>query len=259
MTELAWTRHGSGPPLLLINGYAATAADWDPAFLDALSERSTIIRIDNIGMGASPAPAHPPTIASMAADARDVIEGLDIAPCAVLGWSMGGFIAQRLAADAPRCVSSIVLLSTDPGGDAAIQRGAAVTQRLFDHSGSPDARAERLISLLFPPDLAPSIVERFGGVVAAAQEALDLDLVRAQEQAMEAWYAEDGPRPAEAADVPVLAAAGTDDVIIPVANVDALATLSGRAWTARFDGCGHAFTAQQPLRLATLINAFLER
>ncbi len=259
VTELSWTREGTGPELVMINGYGATAADWDPVFLEALAAQSTVVRIDNAGMGASPPSSAAASIASMAEDVRRVVERLSGGPCPVLGWSMGGFIAQQLAADAPQCVSALVLLSTDPGGDLAVQRSPDVSRQLYDHSGSPAARAERLIDVLFPPPLATTIVERFGDVVAAAQAAIDLDVVRAQEDAMAAWYAERGVRPLGATDVPVLLAAGAEDVVIPSANVSALATQSAHAWTALFDGCGHAFMAQEPRRLAALINAFLDR
>jgi pimeloyl-ACP methyl ester carboxylesterase len=51
--RLAWRTVGSGAPLLLINGYAATAEDWDPAFLDGLAESFEVICPDNRGVGFS--------------------------------------------------------------------------------------------------------------------------------------------------------------------------------------------------------------
>ena len=53
--QIAWRAFGDGPPLLLINGYAATGADWDPAFLGLLAADHRVICPDNIGLGASAA------------------------------------------------------------------------------------------------------------------------------------------------------------------------------------------------------------
>ena len=52
-TGIAWRRLGEGPPLLLVNGYAATKDDWDPTFLGGLAEKSTVICPDNRGVGQS--------------------------------------------------------------------------------------------------------------------------------------------------------------------------------------------------------------
>ena len=67
--EIGWRSVGAGAPLLLLNGYGGTAADWDPNFLDALAERFEVVLPDNRGMGASTwgDDAEALTIASMAA------------------------------------------------------------------------------------------------------------------------------------------------------------------------------------------------
>lgn len=254
--RLEWRSVGHGPPLLLVNGFAATGADWDPQLLMRLARSFEVICPDNRGTGGSELGTDELTVDSMAADLEALLDSLGLGPLPVVGWSMGGFIAQRLALRAPRRVAALVLLSTDPGGPEAIPADPQVWAQLIDHAGTPRERATRLISLLFPPPLAPEIDRQFGGVVAAARAALPLDSLRAQEAAMVAWHAEGQPTPGDD-HPPVLIAHGEEDVVIPPANAAALAARWPGARVERFAGCGHAFMAQEPARLAGLIGDFL--
>ncbi len=254
--RLAWRTLGSGPPLLLVNGYAATGGDWDPQLLQRLGESFELISPDNRGMGSSQLgdPAEL-TIDGMAEDLELLFDGLAIERLPVVGWSMGGFVAQRLALRAPARVERLALLSTDPGGAGAVPADPAVWARLLDHSGSPREQASRLISLLFPPALAPQIDDRFGAIVALARSGLDPQTLAAQEATMVAWHLQEQPRPGDDAP-PVLVAHGSEDVVIPPGNADALAAHWPGARVELFEGGGHAFMAQEPLRLADLIAAF---
>jgi 3-oxoadipate enol-lactonase len=254
--RLAWQSHGEGPPLLLVNGYAATAADWDPRFLAALSGAFGVICPDHRGVGGSDLgdPAEPLSVDSMAADLEAVLDALGIERLPVAGWSMGGFVAQRLALLAPSRVEALALLATDPGGSAAAPADPATWERLTDASGTPREQASRLISLLFPPAVAAPIDREFGDLVAAARAELSPTALRMQEGAMDEWHATDQPAPDGAAP-PVLAACGSEDAVIPPANADALAA-RWRCRAERFPGCGHAFMAQEPDRLAALIASF---
>lgn len=251
-------RLGSGPPLVVVNGYAATNLDWDPAFLATLARDSTLICPDNRGMGSSPLGTDPGAISadSMGADVLAVLEALGVERAPVLGWSMGGFVAQAMALAAPERVQALVLLATDPGAGAVLCSGDT-WRRLTDHAGTPREQASRLISLLFPPTVAGPIDAEFGELVAAARAALDHDALSAQELAMRAWH-EERDR-SILASVPTLAATGTLDVVIPPANAELLAAAAEDSWLARFPGCGHAFMAQEPQRVAALIAAFLGR
>jgi pimeloyl-ACP methyl ester carboxylesterase len=126
---------GTGEPLVLINGYAASRADWDPAFVAALAARSTVIAPDSPGIGESPPIDGELTVASMADDVLAMMDARGIRSADVVGWSMGGFIAQELAARASQRVRGLALLSTDPGGPRAVRAPPEVWDRLVDHSG----------------------------------------------------------------------------------------------------------------------------
>lgn len=245
------------PPLLLINGYAATAADWDPTFVAALERSFELICPDNRGVGEAAAGEldGPLTVEAMAADLEALLDAREIERLPVVGWSMGGFIAQALAASAPHRIEALVLLSTDPGGSDAVLADPAVWAQLTDNSGTPREQATRLISLLFPPSVAIEIDRQFGDVVAAARAELSPSALSAQVDAMEAWHASE--QPAVDAAPPVLIAHGSEDVTIPPENDDRLAARWPNSRVEQFAGGGHAFMAQEPERLADLITSFL--
>ena len=117
--RIAYRRLGSGRPLIVLNGLAATSADWDPSFIDGLASGNEIILLDNRGIGGSNDDGAPFDIAKLAGDTARVIEALEFERVSVLGWSMGGFIAQTLAFDDPARIHKLILLSTDLGGTAA--------------------------------------------------------------------------------------------------------------------------------------------
>jgi pimeloyl-ACP methyl ester carboxylesterase len=214
-----------------------------------------VICPDNRGVGGSELGAETLTVDAMAADLEALLDSLELARVPVVGWSMGGFIAQRLALRSPRRVAALVLFSTDPGGPEAVAAEPRVWAELTDHSGTPRQRATRLISLLFPPPVALEVDRQFGEIVAAARAALPLETLRAQEAAMQAWHAEGQECPGDD-HPPVLIAHGAEDLVIPPANAAALAARWPGASVELLPGCGHAFMAQEPVRLAGLVRSF---
>lgn len=261
---LAWRRLGQGPPLLLVNGYAATKDDWDPNFLTGLAGSSTVICPDNRGVGDSPRGVEALTIESMAADLVVLLDQLEIDSVDVAGWSMGGFVAQTLVTRVPERIRSLTLLSTDAGGSSAERRTPEMDQALTDKSGSPEQQADRLIDLLFPPDFAAQVKSAAGSIVADARSRLDPDVLAEQESAMADWYRSPDPPVGRISSLandglPVLIAHGLEDKVIPAANSRMLSAAIEDSWLAPFPGGGHAFMAQEPDRLGSLISLFLSR
>ena len=255
--EIGVRRLGAGPPVVVLNGYAATNADWDPKFLATLATAHELVCLDHRGVGDSSVEAEPFTIEDLARDAGGAIAALGLHRPAVLGWSMGGYVAQALALSEPAAMSALILLSTDPGGRRAIARSPKVQAALLDLSGTPRAQASRLLSLLFPPSVAQSMDAQFGELVAAARARLPVDVLRRQADAMAAWAR--GGAGGRLADImaPTLIATGTQDVVVPPQNALRLTEALPDAWLARFRGGGHAFMAQFPQPLARLTTLFL--
>lgn len=255
--RLSWTSTGSGPTLVLVNGYSATAADWDPGMVAELARSFTVVCPDNRGVGRSELgdPAEV-SVAGMAVDVTGVLDALDVDRAALVGWSMGGFIAQHLATVAPARVGAAVLLATDAGGPSAVLTDDRYWGLLTDCSGTPRQQASRIVSVLFPPAFVPEIDRLFGDLVATARAQLSPEALAAQEQAIVAWHAVDQP-PAGPDAPPVLVAHGTEDVVIPAANAAVVAAHWPGARLELFEGAGHAFMALDPTRVAALISSFV--
>jgi 3-oxoadipate enol-lactonase len=239
-------------PLLLINGYAATGADWDPTFLAELGSSFQVICPDNRGVGGSELGEAELSVEAMAADMEALLDSLGVEATPVVGWSMGGFVGQALAARAPHRVSTLALLATDPGGPEAVVADPAVWARLCDHSGTPREQAARLISLLFPPPLAAQIDREFGEVVAEARAGLSTRTLLAQEAAMEAWHRQPPPS-LDGVAMPAAVLHGELDEVIPAANAKLLGARLSAARVEVLAGCGHALMAQEPQRVAAAI------
>lgn len=255
---IGWRRAGTGAPLLLLNGYAATAADWDPVFLEALEAGFDVIAPDNRGMGDSPwgDDTEPLSIGSMADDALAVVDALGLGSFALVGWSMGGFIAQTIAAEVPERIVAMGLTGTDGGGPEAVRADPEVWARLIDSTGPAREQATRLLSVLFPPELAAALDAQVGPLVAEGRAALDQQALRSQEAAMDAWHADTPPAvPTDAP--PVVVACGADDIVIPAANADLLAARWHAEPAQVYPGGGHAFMAQVPEELGELLTRHL--
>jgi pimeloyl-ACP methyl ester carboxylesterase len=85
---------GSGPPLVMVMGYAGTMEVWDPRFVDALARHHRVVIFDHAGVGQTQVLPAPLTIDAMADQTSALISALGLGRPAVLGWSMGGMIAQ---------------------------------------------------------------------------------------------------------------------------------------------------------------------
>ena len=257
--RIAYRRLGSGRPLILLNGLAATSADWDPSFIGQLASANELVLLDNRGIGASRDDGAPFDVGKLADDTARVIKALGFERASVLGWSMGGFVAQTLALNDPARVHKLILLSTDPGGADAVVASPTILKQLTDISGTPHEQARRLLSVLFSSDLANSIYSEFGDLVAAARAKLSPDLVDRQAAAMDAWHRNGAGDRLRELSASTLVATGTEDIVIPASNSLALVKAIPDAWLAQFKGGGHAFMAQYPGSLADLINECLAR
>jgi pimeloyl-ACP methyl ester carboxylesterase len=263
-TRIAWRSLGSGDPLLLINGYAATKTDWDPVFLERLGEHGRVICPDNRGLGESPRgdADGPYLVERLADDVLAVMDDLGIERAPIAGWSMGGFVVQTLVARNPDRVEAAILIGTHPGGPRTTNAERGVFRTLIDHSGTPEEQAHRLISLLFPEPVAAQVERDFGDVVAAAKAALDEETLFAQEQLMVDWHggaSDERMARIAGSGIPVLCIHGGADVVVPPQNSDTIASLIPGSWKAIFPGAGHAVMAMEPARVAAVVAAFLNR
>jgi len=128
--RIYWTEQGRGEPLLLIMGLGYPHEMWYRV-APVLAERYHVIMLDNRGVGRSDVPPGPYPIATMAADARAVLDAAGIDRAHVLGVSMGGMIAQEFTLQNPQRVAALVLGCTACGGPKATPAGPEVIVALM--------------------------------------------------------------------------------------------------------------------------------
>src|SRR5215210_326459 len=136
---------GKGPQLCLIIGYRLHGAAWPDAFIESLARHFSVLTFDNRGTGLSEKPAYGYALYTMAADVAGLMDGRGWTSAHVLGFSMGGAIAQELAIRNPERVDRLVLFATFPGGLLGIPAPWPVLRRLIEVEGlSPEEAARQL-------------------------------------------------------------------------------------------------------------------
>lgn len=237
-----------GPVLLLLAGQANNHHWWDHV-RGGFEDTWRTVSLDQRGTGESRGPVTEWSTRTFADDAAVVLEHLGGRPVAVYGTSMGGRVAQVLAARHPHLVDRLVLACTSPGGRHAHERDAAVRRSLAD----PDPAARRrVLRDLFYTDAWPHRPEDsvlFGDRRMSAEE------TRAHLRASgkhDAWDL----LPDIAA--PTLVLHGTDDVMVPTANAPLLAERIPGARLHLHEGGRHGFFEEFATEVTPLIRDFLE-
>jgi pimeloyl-ACP methyl ester carboxylesterase len=235
---------GDGPPLVLIMGYGWNMEGWDPRLVHALAGHYRVVMFDNSGIGRTRLLPLPLSIPAMAGQTSALITALHLHRPYVLGWSMGGMIAQALAVRHPGQVRRLVLCATFPGTGAAVIPPPSVMRggRIFPASQGQARAAYQAAIAAYPPAAPPATV------VKVSQASAETD-----------WWDGHDTAGREIARIPVpaLVADGTDDQLDPAANDRTLARLIPRARLVLYPGAGHGFLFQDPTRFAALIGSFL--
>jgi len=119
--EFAYRELGpsGGVPVIFLTHLAAVLDNWDPRVVDGIAARHRVIAFDNRGVGSSSG-STPDTIEAMAKDAVVFIRALGLEKVDLFGFSMGGMIAQVIAADEPQLVRKLILTGTGPAGGEGI-------------------------------------------------------------------------------------------------------------------------------------------
>jgi pimeloyl-ACP methyl ester carboxylesterase len=245
-------RRGSGPPLLLLAGMSANHAFWPEGLLAALEPHVELVLYDHRGTGASGREREPFTLAELAADAAGVLGELGLAPAHVLGFSLGGMVAQELALSHPEAVDHLVLAGTSPGGPDAEpldeERFAALREAMAAHDleGALRSAWTANVSARFAADEAA-----FGRwAQAAAAHPMALRTLEHQLAAARDHHAAD--RLAALAS-PTLVLHGAADELLPAANAELLGAVIPGARVELLAGAGHFFAWEEPERTAALV------
>ncbi|WP_236670164.1 alpha/beta fold hydrolase [Streptomyces antimycoticus] len=160
---------GDGVPLILLHHLTAVLDNWDPRVIDGLAPRRRVIAFDNRGVGASGGYT-PDTIEAMAGDAVLFIRALGFEQVDLLGLSMGGFIAQVIAAEEPQLVRRVVLAGTGPAGRPRHRQGHR-THPPGHREGPPDPQGPQAVPLLHRYRARPTRSTRLPGTAEGAHRA----------------------------------------------------------------------------------------
>ena len=261
-TRFAYRRFGTQPstPLLLLQRFRGTMDHWDPLFLNLLGSKRELILLDNAGVGLSTGRV-PESIQGMAHDAAAFLDRMALNQIDVLGWSMGGCVAQQLALDRPDLVRRLVLAATGPGGVADAPK---IPAKVFDVMLKPVNDDEDFLYLFFP-ETEQGRKEGFAHLQRLEQRSeepippVSSESIMAQAKAVKAFSMGSTatlPRLGEIAQ-PVLVAGGHADVMIPAYNSFVMAQRLPNAYLILYPNSGHAFHFQHARSFSSQITQFL--
>lgn len=252
--DVGYREVGTGSPILLIMGFGGSMDSWPPSFVDELATTHTVVVFDNAGIGGTAAVRSRLSIDAMAGQASALITALHLGRTAVLGWSMGGMIAQALAAAHPDQVSRLILAATQAGTGASLPIPPAAAAALV--SSNPAT----VLSVLFPPGQTAAAQAYLAGIVQYHGYYAASDAVKAQQTAaVQQWMTGQDPagRDLNRIQAPTLVADGTLDQLNPVRNDQLLARGIPRAQLRLYPDAGHAFWFQDAARFVPTVERFL--
>ncbi|WP_024520209.1 alpha/beta hydrolase [Bradyrhizobium sp. Tv2a-2] len=150
--NLAYRVQGGGPPLVLIMGYRLNSTAWPATFIERLAQQFTVITLDNRGTGQSDKPVEGYVLANMARDVCALLDELGLVRVNMLGYSMGGAIAQEFVRQFPDRVNRLILCATMAGGAGATYAETSVVRVMRDLDGlSPEQAARRIWNVTYAP------------------------------------------------------------------------------------------------------------
>jgi pimeloyl-ACP methyl ester carboxylesterase len=242
----AYRRFGAGSrrPLLCLQHFTGTLDNWDPAVTDPLALGGEVILFDNAGVGGSTGEV-PRTVAGMAPHALAFIDGLGLSECDILGYSLGGMVAQVIAQQRSSVVRRMILVGTAPRGGEDIMHLEKPSLARF--LSDANLRGYEVLRKIF---FAPSESSQTAGhsfIARLEQRTEDHDrpsgpeVATAQIAAFREWEQFTGERFADLKTIrqPTLIVNGVHDEMISVANSYRLAENLPNAVLLTYPDAGH--------------------
>ncbi len=232
--------HGEGEPLLLIAGLASDLYTWKKA-LPKLEKHHQVIVFDNRGSGLTETSAAAFSIATLSDDAATLLHALGIEKAHVVGWSMGGNVAQELALGHPEKVGALVLMSTFMKRP---DRSSFALEVLI-HSVREGASMETFMMMLQAwCSTNPAFQDKRASwdKMTSADDRPFIEGFARQKQALDGF---DSRTRAKNIALPTLVVHGTDDIMVPFAFGQDLAAQIRGASLHQVAGAGHFLPASE--------------
>jgi pimeloyl-ACP methyl ester carboxylesterase len=241
-TRFAYRRLGAdtGVPVIFLHHLAAVLDNWDPRVIDGIAARHRVIAFDNRGIGASKG-STPTSVAAMARDAVSFIRALGFDQVDLLGFSLGGFVAQVIAQEEPQLVRKLVLAGTGPAGGEGIEKVTPITLRAMVKGGLTFKDPKTYLFFTRTSngkEAARQFLKRLKERKDDRDKAISPIAFRAQLKAIHAW-AKQQPSDLSSIHQPVLVANGDQDLMVPSSNSVDLARRLPNARLKLYPDAGH--------------------
>ena len=247
---------GQGEPLVMIRGISSNVDHWYEQVL-VLSKKYQLLIFDNRGIARSSDPGGSFSTRDMAADTVGLMEAVGIKKAHVLGYSMGGMIAQEMALAYPEKVNGLILVATDCGISLRIKAKPEFS-RLFSEMirlGTNEAK-KAAAGCLFAKqtvETRPDIIQRYTEV--------SLRFPASQKTLGKQWAAitqHDACDRLAKISSPTLVITGSEDELIPPENAKVMAQRIPVAQIISIDGGGHLFLIERPEAFNEAVIGFLD-
>jgi pimeloyl-ACP methyl ester carboxylesterase len=240
--EFAYRQLGprTGVPVIFLTHLAAVLDNWDPRVVDGIAEEHRVITFDNRGVGGSSG-STPTTIGEMATDVVTFVHALGLDQVDLIGFSMGGMIAQVIAQTEPQLVRKMILAGTGPAGGEGIDK---VTRISYLDTGRGLLTRQDPKQLLFftrTPNgrrAGKEFLARLEERTTDRDKAISVRSFRAQLKAIHRW-GQQKPTDLSSIHQPVLVINGESDKMVPTENTVDLARRLPNSQLVVYPDAGH--------------------